>query len=91
MATPTRRAALRLGPPPCHTLPSNTRMLPRRMTAETVGCSRPSSGFAGGGPLNAPQMAAEAAGSVLRLSPHYYNTEDEVDAAITALGDLLSR
>jgi selenocysteine lyase/cysteine desulfurase len=29
--------------------------------------------------------------SVLRLSPHYYNTEDELDAAIAALRDELSR
>jgi selenocysteine lyase/cysteine desulfurase len=29
--------------------------------------------------------------SVLRLSPHYYNTEDELDAAIAALREVLSR
>jgi len=29
--------------------------------------------------------------SVLRLSPHYYNTEDELDVAIATLEDALSR
>jgi selenocysteine lyase/cysteine desulfurase len=34
-------------------------------------------------------MDDKAATSVLRLSPHYYNTEDELDAAITALTELV--
>ena len=28
--------------------------------------------------------------SALRLSPHYYNTPDEIDAAVAALAELLS-
>jgi selenocysteine lyase/cysteine desulfurase len=28
--------------------------------------------------------------SALRLSPHYYNTADEVDAAVSAIAELLS-
>ncbi len=33
-------------------------------------------------------MDAKGVASVLRLSPHYYNTEDELDAAVAALTDL---
>jgi selenocysteine lyase/cysteine desulfurase len=36
-------------------------------------------------------MDEKGVASVLRLSPHYYNTEDELDAAIAALRDELSR
>ncbi len=34
-------------------------------------------------------MDAKRATSVLRLSPHYYNTEDELDAAVAALAELV--
>jgi len=34
-------------------------------------------------------MDAKAATSVLRFSPHYYNTEDELDAAVAALAELV--
>ena len=27
--------------------------------------------------------------SLLRVSPHYYNTRDEIDAAVAAIGELL--
>ena len=33
-------------------------------------------------------MDDKGATSVLRFSPHYYNTEDELDAAVTALAEL---
>lgn len=36
-------------------------------------------------------MDAKGAASALRLSPHYYNTEAELDAALAALKDELSR
>jgi len=36
-------------------------------------------------------MEAKGAASALRLSPHYFNTEDEVDAATEALAELLGR
>jgi selenocysteine lyase/cysteine desulfurase len=34
-------------------------------------------------------MAEKQAVSALRLSPHYYNTLEEVDAAIEALEDII--
>jgi selenocysteine lyase/cysteine desulfurase len=34
-------------------------------------------------------MDAKKATSVLRLSPHYYNTEDELDAAVAVLAELV--
>ncbi len=36
-------------------------------------------------------MDEKGVASVLRLSPHYYNTEAELDAAVAALGDILSK
>lgn len=36
-------------------------------------------------------MDDKRATSVLRFSPHYYNTEDELDAAVTALAALIRR
>jgi selenocysteine lyase/cysteine desulfurase len=45
----------------------------------------------GPGPLNAPEMAAAASGSLLRLSPHYYNTEEEVETVVAALAGLLRK
>jgi len=33
-------------------------------------------------------MDEKRASSILRLSPHYYNTEAELDAAVAALGEL---
>jgi selenocysteine lyase/cysteine desulfurase len=33
-------------------------------------------------------MDEKGAATALRLSPHYYNTEDELDAAVTALAEL---
>lgn len=59
--------------------------LVKRLRQEGVNTS---SGYAGGGPLNAPHMTAP---SVLRLSPHYYNTEAEVETAVAALQSLLER
>jgi selenocysteine lyase/cysteine desulfurase len=59
--------------------------LVKRLRQEKINTS---AGFAGGGPLNAPQMTAP---SVLRLSPHYYNTEAEVETAVAALQGLLER
>jgi selenocysteine lyase/cysteine desulfurase len=35
-------------------------------------------------------MAEKNAASVLRLSPHYYNTLEEVDAAVEALREIAS-
>ncbi len=43
-------------------------------------------GLAGEGPFNAPQAHALP---IVRISPHYYNTRDEVDAAVAALQELL--
>jgi selenocysteine lyase/cysteine desulfurase len=34
-------------------------------------------------------MAEKNTASALRLSPHYYNTLEEVDAAVEALGDII--
>jgi len=34
-------------------------------------------------------MDEKRAATVLRFSPHYYNTEDELDAAVAALIDLV--
>jgi selenocysteine lyase/cysteine desulfurase len=34
-------------------------------------------------------MDAKGARSVLRISPHYYNSADEIDAVVSALGELL--
>lgn len=45
-----------------------------------------SAGLAGEGPLNAPSAGALP---IVRISPHYYNTREEVDAAVDALQDLL--
>jgi selenocysteine lyase/cysteine desulfurase len=36
-------------------------------------------------------MDAKGAGSAIRISPHYYNTAREIDAAVDALGELLGR
>lgn len=36
-------------------------------------------------------LDAKGVTSVLRLSPHYYNTEDELDAAVAALSEELAR
>jgi selenocysteine lyase/cysteine desulfurase len=36
-------------------------------------------------------MDAKGATSALRISPHYYNTEDEVDRAVAAIADLVRR
>jgi selenocysteine lyase/cysteine desulfurase len=35
-------------------------------------------------------MDEKQTSSALRISPHYYNTEDEVDTAVEALGEILS-
>ncbi|HVG08960.1 MAG TPA: aminotransferase, partial [Thermoanaerobaculia bacterium] len=40
----------------------------------------------GEGPNNAPEARATP---VLRISPHYYNTSEEIDRAVAALGGLL--
>jgi selenocysteine lyase/cysteine desulfurase len=40
----------------------------------------------GEGPKNAPEAGATP---VLRISPHYYNTSEEIDRAVAALGGLL--
>jgi selenocysteine lyase/cysteine desulfurase len=32
---------------------------------------------------------AKGVSTAVRLSPHYYNTEEEVDAAVAALGEIL--
>jgi selenocysteine lyase/cysteine desulfurase len=53
-----------------------------------------SAAHTGGGPLNAREMSTGSAGSstsVVRLSPHYYNTEEEVEAVIAALGSLVQK
>ena len=34
-------------------------------------------------------MDEKGARSAIRISPHYYNTAGEIDAAVDALGDLL--
>ena len=41
----------------------------------------------GEGPYNAPEAGAPP---VLRISPHYYNTSEEIDRAVAVLGDLLA-
>ena len=35
-------------------------------------------------------MDAKGASTALRISPHYYNTDDEVDRAVEALGELIA-
>lgn len=45
-----------------------------------------SSGLLGEGPRNAPEAGAAP---ILRFSPHYYNTRDEIDRAVAALEELL--
>lgn len=59
--------------------------LVKRLRREGINAS---ASHAGGGPLNAREMSAV---SVLRLSPHYYNTQEEVDAVIAALTGLVQR
>jgi selenocysteine lyase/cysteine desulfurase len=46
-----------------------------------------SASTSGPGPFNAPGAAGS---SLLRISPHYYNTVDEVDMAIDALADVIA-
>ena len=41
----------------------------------------------GEGPYNAPEAGSP---HVLRISPHYYNTSEEIDRAVAVLGDLLA-
>ena len=41
----------------------------------------------GEGPYNAPEAGSP---KVLRISPHYYNTSEEIDSAVAALGGLLA-
>ncbi len=41
----------------------------------------------GEGPFNAPEAGSP---KVLRISPHYYNTSEEIDSAVAALGGLLA-
>jgi len=45
-----------------------------------------SGALAGEGPLNAPSAHATP---VLRVSPHYYNTRQEIDAAVAAIAELV--
>lgn len=45
-----------------------------------------SAALEGAGPLNAPSAKATP---VLRISPHYYNTREEIDAAVEALAEIL--
>ena len=40
----------------------------------------------GDGPRNAPEAGSTP---IVRLSPHYYNTSEEIDGAVAALGDAL--
>ncbi|HEX4963022.1 MAG TPA: aminotransferase class V-fold PLP-dependent enzyme [Thermoanaerobaculia bacterium] len=54
----------------------------RRLRAAGVNTSSATMGY---GPLNAPGTGAPTA---VRLSPHYYNTHDEVDAAVAAIAEL---
>lgn len=62
--------------------------LMKRLRQEGINTS---AAHAGPGPLNAPETAAELSGSVLRLSPHYYNTEEEVETVVAALAGLLRK
>ena len=34
-------------------------------------------------------MAEKNAASAVRLSPHYYNTLEEIDAAVEAIGEII--
>jgi selenocysteine lyase/cysteine desulfurase len=45
-----------------------------------------SAALLGDGPRNAPEASATP---IVRLSPHYYNTREEIDGAVAALGDAL--
>ncbi len=45
-----------------------------------------SAALLGEGPFNAPEAGALP---ILRLSPHYFNTREEIDGALAALGDAL--
>jgi selenocysteine lyase/cysteine desulfurase len=40
----------------------------------------------GDGPRNAPEAGSRP---IVRLSPHYFNTAEEIDAAVAALGEAL--
>jgi selenocysteine lyase/cysteine desulfurase len=40
----------------------------------------------GEGPRNAPEAGSTP---ILRISPHYYNTREEIGEAVAALGDVL--
>ena len=41
----------------------------------------------GEGPHNAPEAGATP---VLRISPHYYNTSEEIDRAVAILGEIIA-
>jgi len=41
--------------------------------------------------LRARRILASARGPALRLAPHFYNTLDDVDAALDALADVMDR
>lgn len=62
--------------------------LVQRLRQEGINAS---AAYTGGGPLNAPEMSPELAASVVRLSPHYYNTEEEVEAVAAALAALVQK